>query len=75
MSRVPTFPVLERVAFLNAGTFGPLAQETIDAMVAQASAELEGGRGGAAYFDNLIETRARVRGQFAELLGVGTVWR
>jgi L-cysteine/cystine lyase len=68
---VPTFPVLEHVAFLNAGTFGPLAQETIDAMLAQASAELEGGRGGAAYFDNLIETRAHVRGQFAELLGVG----
>ena len=40
-------------------------------MLAQASAELRGGRGGAAYFDNLIETRGRVRGQFAELLGMG----
>ena len=66
---MPTFPVLEHVAYLNAGTFGPLAQETIDAVAAQASAELEGGRGGKAYFDNLIDTRARVRSLFAELLG------
>ena len=66
---MPTFPVLERVAYLNAGTFGPLAQETLDAMVAEASAELEGGRGGKPYFDDLIEARARVRGLFAELLG------
>ncbi len=31
--------------------------------------ELERGRGGKPYFDNLIETSARVRGLFAELLG------
>jgi L-cysteine/cystine lyase len=66
---VPTFPVLEHVAYLNAGTFGPLAQETIDALIAQASIELDGGRGGKPYFDNLIDTRVRVRGLFAELLG------
>jgi L-cysteine/cystine lyase len=66
---VPTFPVLERVAYLNAGTFGPLAQETVDAMAAQTKFELEGGRGGKPYFEGLIDTRARVRGQFAELLG------
>jgi L-cysteine/cystine lyase len=66
---VPTFPVLDRVAYLNAGTFGPLAQETVDAIVAQALAELEGGRGGKTYFDHLVETRTRVRGLFAEVLG------
>jgi L-cysteine/cystine lyase len=66
---VPTFPVLERIAYLNAGTFGPLALETIDAVRAQTAVELEGGRSGKAYFDNLIDTRARVRGLFAELLG------
>ena len=54
---MPTFPVLERVAYLNAGTFGPLAQETIDAVNAQTALELEGGRGGKPYFDNLIDTR------------------
>jgi L-cysteine/cystine lyase len=66
---VPTFPVLERVAYLNAGTFGPLAQETVEAMVAQATLELERGRGGKPYFDTLIGIRARVRGLFAGLLG------
>jgi L-cysteine/cystine lyase len=65
----PTFPALDRVAYLNAGTFGPLAQETTDAMAAQASLELEQGRAGKPYFDNLIETRARVRELFAGLLG------
>ncbi len=66
---MPTFPVLERVAYLNAGTFGPLAQETIDAMAAQAAIELEHGRGGKQYFETMIDTRARVRRLFAELLG------
>jgi L-cysteine/cystine lyase len=66
---MPTFPVLERVAYLNAGTFGPLAQETIDAMATQAATELERGRGGKQYFDTLIDMRTRVRGVFAELLG------
>ena len=29
------FPVFERLAYLNAGTNGPLARATIEAMVAQ----------------------------------------
>jgi L-cysteine/cystine lyase len=66
---VPTFPVLERYAYLNAGTFGPLAQETIDAMAAQTALELERGRGGKPYFDELVDVRARVRELFADLLG------
>jgi len=66
---MPTFPVLERVAYLNAGTFGPLAQETTDAMAAQAAIDLEQGRGGKRYFEAMIDMRARVRGLFAELLG------
>jgi L-cysteine/cystine lyase len=66
---VPTFPVLERVTYLNAGTFGPLAQETIDAMAAQTALELERGRGGKPYFEELIDVRRRVRELFAELLG------
>ena len=69
MTRVPTFSVLEHVAYLNAGTFGPLAQETIDAVMAQTALELEQGRGGKPYSDNLIDTRARVRALFAELVG------
>jgi L-cysteine/cystine lyase len=67
---MPTFPMLERFAYLNAGTFGPLAQETIDAVVAQTRHELEHGRSGAPYFDRLRALRTNVRRMFAELLGV-----
>jgi L-cysteine/cystine lyase len=66
---VPTFPVLERVAYLNAGTFGPLAQETTDAVAEYARVELAQGRGGMPYFETMIDLRTRVRGLFAELLG------
>ena len=33
------FPVLERLAYLNAGTFGPIAQPTADAVRAQLDAD------------------------------------
>ncbi len=66
---MPTFPVLERFAYLNAGTFGPLSQETIDAVAPQTKIELEHGRSGAPYFDGLEALRTSVRGAFAELLG------
>ena len=42
------FPVLERLAYLNAGTNGPLAQATVDAFVAQAERDLREGRFGPA---------------------------
>jgi L-cysteine/cystine lyase len=64
------FPVLERVAYLNAGTNGPLARTTVDAMVAQNQADLEGGRGGAEYFARVLELRERVRAKLAAAVGV-----
>lgn len=64
------FPVLERLAYLNAGTNGPLARRTVDAMVAQAREDLAGGRGGPAYFERALELRRRVRAKLAELVGV-----
>ena len=64
------FPVLRHLAYLNAGTFGPLAQATIDAVVAQTAIELEQGRSGAPYLDALMAIRARIRTTFAELLAV-----
>ncbi len=67
---MPTFPVLERFAYLNAGTFGPLAQETVDAVASHVARELESGRGGAPYFEALIALRGRVRAAIAELLDV-----
>jgi L-cysteine/cystine lyase len=55
------FPVLERHAYLNAGTFGPLARATAEAAGRLRAWELEHGRGGRAYFDEMLATRARVR--------------
>ncbi len=62
------FPVLERVAYLNAGTFGPLARQTVAVMLEQLERDLEWGRSGKPYIDEMIEERARVRGAIAELL-------
>ena len=55
------FPVLERYAYLNAGTLGPLAQPTLDAMEERARFDMEHGRGGRGWFDSILELRARVR--------------
>jgi L-cysteine/cystine lyase len=62
------FPVLERYAYLNAGTNGPLARATIDALVAQARRDLEHGRSGKEYFEGMLELRDAARAGFAELL-------
>jgi len=64
------FPVLERLAHLNAGTFGPLARSTADAVAAESEAELERGRGGPAYRDRMLELRSAARGALAGILNV-----
>jgi L-cysteine/cystine lyase len=65
------FPVLERFAYLNAGTNGPVARATADAMAAQQRADLEGGRGGPPYFERALELRDRARAKLAAAAGVG----
>ena len=64
------FPVLERTAYLNAGTNGPLARSTIEAFVEAAERDLHEGRSGKAYVDRMLELRTTARGGFADLLGV-----
>ena len=64
------FPVLERLAYLNAGTFGPLAQSTAEAVAARRDDDLELGRGGPRYFGWMRDARDRVRGMLAGVLGV-----
>ena len=64
------FPVFERFAYLNAGTNGPLAQRTVEAIVGQTQADLEAGRGGAAYFERIVQLRERVRAKLAAVVGV-----
>lgn len=64
------FPVLERVAYLNAGTFGPLAQPTLDAMQAELRADGERGRLGGEYFERVLGLREQLRARLATLVGV-----
>lgn len=64
------FPVLERVAYLNAGTNGPLARATVAAMAEQAERELEHGRSSKAYYESIHALRARTREALAGVLGV-----
>jgi len=64
------FPVLERLAYLNAGTFGPLSRATVAAMAELHDDELVAGRSSRAYFERGQELRAELRRRFAELVSV-----
>ena len=64
------FPVLDRIAYLNAGTFGPLSRATLAAEREIRDWEAENGRGGKPYFDAMLERRERVRALIAEQIRV-----
>jgi L-cysteine/cystine lyase len=64
------FPVLDHTAYLNAGSMGPVARPTVEAMEARLELDLERGRGGAAYHEEMAGLRARVRAAIAEKIGV-----
>ena len=66
------FPVLERFAYLNAGTNGPLARATVEAIAARQRSDMANGRGGGPYFEEMLAVRERVRERFAQVLGVET---
>ena len=63
------FPVLERYAYLNAGSSGPLPQAVVDAVQAQLRRDLTEGRSGKAYIEQIFELRDRVRAGIAAVLG------
>jgi L-cysteine/cystine lyase len=63
------FPVLERFAYLNTGTLGPLSRPTLAAMEERLRFDQEHGRGGHAWFQTVLELRGRVRDQLAALVG------
>jgi L-cysteine/cystine lyase len=64
------FPVLDRFAYLNAGTNGPLARATIEAMEEQIEHDLVGGRSGKKWVDAVLELREGVRAGVAAVIGV-----
>ncbi len=64
------FPVLERFAYLNTGTTGPLSRATHAAMAAWEERALLTGRASMAYHAGAGEVRARLRERLAALLDV-----
>jgi L-cysteine/cystine lyase len=64
------FPVLERSAYLNAGTFGPMSRAVHDAIAAEQDRALVEGRFNREAFVRYLEDRPRVREGFARVLGV-----
>jgi L-cysteine/cystine lyase len=63
------FPVLERFAYLNAGSLGPLSRATLDAMPERVRFDQKHGRAGRAWYDDMFALRERLRAQIADLLG------
>jgi selenocysteine lyase/cysteine desulfurase len=62
-------PVLADSAYLNAGTFGPLPRRSADAMAERGRRNLEEGRFGRAYFEDVIGARIELRDRIARLIG------
>jgi L-cysteine/cystine lyase len=62
------FPVLERYAYLNAGSSGPLPQAAVDAVRARLERDLTEGRSGKAYMEGVFELRERIRDGLASVL-------
>ncbi len=63
------FPVLDRIAYLNAGTDGPIPRRSAEAAAAQLRAETDRGRSGAVHMEPLGAMKGEVRRRLAEALG------
>jgi L-cysteine/cystine lyase len=63
------FPVLERFAYLNTGTLGPLSRATMRAMEERTRWDNERGRAGKEFFESMLALRARVRERLGALIG------
>ncbi|MFL5893956.1 MAG: aminotransferase class V-fold PLP-dependent enzyme [Thermoleophilaceae bacterium] len=69
MSLRAEFPVLERIAYMNAGTDGPMPRRGLEAAAESLRAQAERGRAGKAHFEGVMEVRDVVRGHAARLMG------
>jgi L-cysteine/cystine lyase len=66
------FPVLERFAYLNAGTLGLLSRRTLAAMDERLQFDQAHGRGGKRWFESIVALRSSVRDEIARLIGTTT---
>jgi len=67
------FPVLEKIAYLNAGTFGPIARSTDDAVRTELERDFHEGRSGMPYFLRVLELREQVRVRLASLVAADPI--
>lgn len=63
------FPVLERVAYLNAGTSGPVPRRALEAVRAVLEREVSEGRADGPFFQQSMAQSDALRGRAASLLG------
>jgi selenocysteine lyase/cysteine desulfurase len=63
------FPVVERVAYMNAGTNGPVPRAAFKAAEASLLEQLESGRSSKPWFEHQIERIDELRGRVATLFG------
>jgi L-cysteine/cystine lyase len=63
------FPVFDRLAYLNAGTEGPVPRRAAEAVHQRIDVETTGGRCGPPYFEELMDLGARLRAGYADVLG------
>jgi selenocysteine lyase/cysteine desulfurase len=66
------FPVLDRLAYLSAGTNGPVPRRAADAAAAAIAAETADGRSGKPVFERRLAGIATLRAGYADLLGCST---
>ena len=62
------FPVLERIAYLNAGTFGPMPRAVLDAVRAALQRDAQEGRSGLPYFEEVMGLRDALRARLADMV-------
>jgi selenocysteine lyase/cysteine desulfurase len=63
------FPVLERLAYLNAGTNGPVPRRAVEAAEASLRRQLEEGRSGSEFFEEMAGRGDELRARVAGLIG------
>jgi selenocysteine lyase/cysteine desulfurase len=63
------FPVLERLAYLNAGTNGPVPRRALEAAEASLRRQVEEGRSGSAFFEEMTARGDALRSRIAALTG------
>ena len=62
--------MLEKLAYLQAGSSGPLARGTIEAMRVEEERSLRDGRAGVPYFERVLALRDELRREIGALVGV-----